>query len=650
MPEMTTPTLDDVYCGDALEILRTWPDAFVDCCVTSPPYYGLRDYGCDQQIGLEPTPDAYVARMVAVFAEVRRVLKPTGTLWLNIGDSYAGGNNQRNGEGETRNLSTAKFHGGSAHLEQRRTTGNTPDCKPKDMLMIPAQVALALRADGWYLRSDIIWCLSGGTWLYVKSQKGAMPMMVKDLARLNPATVQLWNGDRWTQLLGMSKSARRGDEIELTLRSGERISCTPTHRFPTARGLVDAGDLQIGDALVSACLPDNDHPLGCAIDEDAAWLAGLYLAEGSHAGDTIQISGHSKETARWERLQQIAHKYGGSATITVKGNQQAIRLYGKVLSAIISELVSGRDAHDKCFAPVVWQYSNRFIAAMVDGYLAGDGHWEQKNNRWRLGFCRNYNLERDLRTACARLGWHLVLKMSTVQYKGEPRATFRGELRKVRLGYRTQRNPNEITSITKARCRYVYDIGVADDPHLFALASGILTHNSKPNPMPESVTDRPTKSHEHIFLLSKSAKYYYDAAAIAEPAVVGCFDTDFIPKSAKDAHDTTEMKSSATGASSNGRTGKRIDTRNARDVWTIATHPYSGAHFATFPPELPRRCILAGCPPGGICLDPFFGSGTVGFVAARELRHWLGIELNPDYIALAQKRTAQKVLFAPSDT
>src|SRR6185503_15748356 len=99
----------------------------------------------------------------------------------------------------------------------------------KDMIGVPWMLAFAMRDDGWYLRQEIIWCLSGGTYVYVRSQKGDMPMTIKDLHRLDPKTVKLWNGKKWTQLLGTSRSARKGTEIELVLRSGERISCTPTH-------------------------------------------------------------------------------------------------------------------------------------------------------------------------------------------------------------------------------------------------------------------------------------------------------------------------------------------------------------------------------------------------------------------------------------
>jgi DNA modification methylase len=127
------------------------------------------------------------------------------------------------------------------------------------------------------------------------------------------------------------------------------------------------------------------------------------------------------------------------------------------------------------------------------------------------------------------------------------------------------------------------------------LRSDIIWH--KPNTMPESVTDRPTKAHEYLFMLTKSVRYYYDAEAIKEQAA-----------------------------------------RNRRSVWTIATQPFPGAHFAVFPPALVEPCIKAGTKEGGLVLDPFAGSGTVGMVALRLARQFLGVELNPRYAKMAKQR------------
>ena len=133
--------------GDCRSVLQSLPPAHFHTCVTSPPYFGLRDYGAEDQIGLEQTPDAFVAELVAVFREVRRVLRDDGTLWLNLGDSYAGaGYSNHSGTGGAQRANGGK---------QRHLLGT--GCKSKDLIGIPWRVAFALQADGWYLRQDIIW-------------------------------------------------------------------------------------------------------------------------------------------------------------------------------------------------------------------------------------------------------------------------------------------------------------------------------------------------------------------------------------------------------------------------------------------------------------------------------------------------------------
>jgi DNA modification methylase len=153
---------------------------------------------------------------------------------------------------------------------------------------------------------------------------------------------------------------------------------------------------------------------------------------------------------------------------------------------------------------------------------------------------------------------------------------------------------------------------------------------SKPNPMPESVTDRPTSAHEHVFLLTKQARYFYDAAAIAEAS-------DYPPGS---RDDVKRGRFDGKGADPRGQEAFRAirETRNARNVWTIATQPYSGAHFATMPPDLAERCIKAGSKPGDAILDPFGGAGTTGLVAHRLARSATLCELNPEYARLARER------------
>lgn len=370
-----TPFIADpdftLYVGDAHEVLRQLPAGSVDCCVTSPPYWGLRDYGAAGQLGLEATPQEYVDAIAAVFAEVRRVLADEGTLWLNLGDSYShSGDGPRDPD---RWPKQSRNNNGARNTHAKKGSG----VKAKDLIAIPWRVAFALQADGWYLRSDIVW--------------------------------------------------------------------------------------------------------------------------------------------------------------------------------------------------------------------------------------------------------------------------------------------------------------------------------SKPNPMPESVTDRPTKSHEYVFLLSKAARYFYDADAIAEPA--NFYGPNGMPQKGPHAGQMRERagknptwaerkEAGATrgnlafdgnvgAGTQRGVHGEGVShdlgdglTRNARSVWTIQTQPYADAYFAVFPEELPRRCILAGCPEivcpthgpitggpqtctecersprRGVVLDPFMGSGTTALVARKHGRRSIGIELNPFYAELAAKRLDQQSLLA----
>lgn len=159
---------------------------------------------------------------------------------------------------------------------------------------------------------------------------------------------------------------------------------------------------------------------------------------------------------------------------------------------------------------------------------------------------------------------------------------------------------------------------------------------SKPNPMPESVTDRCTKSHEYIFLLTKSKSYYYDAEAIKEPSI----KVGVIPGGHKYADDASEKYIGGCHTAATLYNKSISEFRNKRSVWTVTTKPFSGAHFATFPEDLIEPMIKAGCPKEGIVLDPFIGAGTTALVSRKLLRHFIGFELNPEYCRIAEKRLA----------
>ena len=307
--------------GDCLEILKTLPEDSVHCCVTSPPYYALRDYGMEAQIGRETTPKEYISRLTEVFTEVRRVLRPDGTLWLNISDTYAGKGNQ----GDFIDPKNPTGRNGQAVALNNKVEG----CKPKDMIGIPWMLAFALRDTGWYLRNDIIWM--------------------------------------------------------------------------------------------------------------------------------------------------------------------------------------------------------------------------------------------------------------------------------------------------------------------------------KDNPMPESVKDRCARCYEHIFLFSKSKKYFFDYKAISEP--IAPATAERLKRGMKGGNKYGKPVPGQPQPQSINRPREHGEIkdcdinplRNKRDVWKINTVPFKGGHYAAYPPKLVETCLLAGCPEGGIVLDPFMGSGTTGMVASQMGRHFVGVELNPEYTELAYKRIGGEI-------
>ena len=251
-----------VICGDVFDVLPALDAGSVHCCVTSPPYWGLRDYGVDGQLGLEPTPDEYVARMVAVFREVWRVLRDDGTLWLNLGDSYSG-----SGKGPAGNLS--KIHN---EREIKQTSGIVPDgLKPKDLIGIPWRVAFALQADGWYLRSDIIW-----------SKPNPMPESVTD----RPTKAHEY-------LFLMTKQARYWyDADAVAERQGELTRRAASFRnggvYTAGRSFdndADAskdthGDGETGTGRNRRTVTDDDDRIWMYLrDESAAGCLGLSLSE-----------------------------------------------------------------------------------------------------------------------------------------------------------------------------------------------------------------------------------------------------------------------------------------------------------------------------------------------------------------------------------
>ena len=201
----------------------------------------------------------------------------------------------------------------------------------------------------------------------------------------------------------------------------------------------------------------------------------------------------------------------------------------------------------------------------------------------------------------------------------------------VKETYRPSVNPTKVRTGLKPKdlIGIPWRVAFALQADGWYLRQEIIWH--KPNPMPESIKDRCVKSHEQIFLLSKSQHYFFDHLAIQEDAV-GKPSGNTVRKSRPTQQ--ALQRGDQCGSIPWEGNGKR----NKRSVWTVTTKPFKGAHFATFPPDLIEPCVLAGAPVGGVVLDPFFGAGTTGLVSQNHGRHWIGCELNPEYADIARNR------------
>ena len=466
--------------GDNFASLRSLPGGSVQTCITSPPYYGLRDYGHEGQIGLEESPAEYVTRLVEVFREVRRVLRGDGTLWLNLGDTYASGGMSNPSPGST--LGGGKERGAADYTISRTAPAG---CKPKDLLGIPWMVAEALKAPYYTGRikdeRDRIW-----------------------LAAMIDAEGCIFIHKRKTGQSNGQGYVRKNDSY------GSGLEVSNTNR-----------------RVVERCLE----------------IAG--------AGSICQQDGDRKQTLyRWN----------------LRSNECR-----SILREVYPHLVAKQ--HEARLA----------IGCPSSGPDAARAHESLK----ALHQGGSPDIDFDAPESMFERGWFL-----------------RSEI--------------------------------------------IWAKLPKPNPMPESVTDRPTKAHEQVFLLAKSPRYFYDADAVREE------NTPDMLLRASRGHVRGGGVRDASRNDATTLVGGPVDSagRNKRTVWTVATQPFSGAHFAVFPPKLIEPMVLAGSADGDTVLDPFAGSGTTGMVALRHGRSFIGCELNPEYVEIARRRIVDDapLLNAPAES
>ena len=585
--------INKIYNESCLDTMSKLPDSFVDLVVTSPPYEyakeGLRKY--DSNTGLGWTKSSFEECVRSLY----RVLKPGGVVVWNVAD---------------------KVKNGSKTLTS-------------------FEQALYFKEVGFNVNDTMIWCLSGGQYLYVKSQKGVSPMTIKDMVKLNPETLQLWDGEKWVNIVGWRENIEAKTKIRLQLRSGENIYCTQEHRWVLENGEeVLTKDLKVGDILKTCTLPETDEHNPIYLTDDILWLIGLYIAEGSHSEDTIQYSLNADEFSWIERIKYAITSVGGTITYTLDNNCLNVRCYSKVFNAILSQYVSGQTAKNKHLNSICWRLSNYKLRKIVEGYLDGDGGYDSQNDRWRLGFTENRYWERDLRVLAARLGAKLTLlrKGARIKSLNKIYPSIKGEWRWVPTNHHSSKKMSEILSITEEKMRddeKMWDIEVDSEEHLFSLASGVITHNCKTNPMPQVKQPRYSNCFEYMFVFSKGMPKTFNP--IMEPC-----------KCAGQLYDSTAKNM-------DGESGRHKLTYNVNkekvksNIWEIAVAQNKTEHPAVFPYQLAYDHIKSWSNEGDLVYDPFMGSGTTAVAAVDLKRNWIGSEISEKYCDIIKSRLGEVV-------
>jgi DNA modification methylase len=584
---------NSILCSDTKTFIKEMSNNSADLVCCSPPYAQKRNKEYSG-IAAEEYPDW----LFEISQELMRIIKDSGSFVLNIKEG-------------------------------------TLDGKKQTYVL---EYLLKMAKAGWWTET-FIWCLSGGTELYSKEDDNVRVANIKDICRsfLGGHKIELWNGNKWTKIIGAKKNPAPKPLI-ITLKSGERIVCTKEHLWPTTKGNVRAENLMVGDCLTSTVLPEPETENICLFENELiGWFIGIYLAEGSFSkgGKELQFSIHKKEKHIFSKIEKVAKMLDATCKgYNCKGDGFTVKVYGKVPIALINQYIAGNTSKRKFLSNYCWRKSNRFLNSILDGYLDGDGHYEKDNNRWRIGFTRNYQLEKSLRTICARLGYRIKIKMciNKYPYKGEIKyaKSFRGEIRK-KIDRIRRVDYNKIESVKIFGGKDYWDLEVEDEPNVFALSSGILTHNCKTNAYPSGSKKRLKDGFEYCYQFTKTNGYKFFPNNVLVPA-----NPKWVKNNLKRKNKGTHNVNNGSGMNMAVRTVSEF--ARPSNVITLATNTTNVSHPATFPIGLPDFFIKLMTEENDIVFDPFMGSGTTALACLQNNRSFFGIDNKQEYVDLANRR------------
>lgn len=332
-------------------------------------------------------------------------------------------------------------------------------------------------------------CLSGDTEVYAKIDGRHTSLPVRELKDITGETF-LWDGENWNRVVNVKITPKKGTELRLKLKSGEEISCTEDHIWPTQRGNLNARDLVVGDTLGYVKLPEPENASAPEhVPDEIGWLIGLFLGDGCYQRDknsVFHLFCHIDDKEDHSRLERIVRSYGGNITWRGRdgGKNWNARIFSPMLSAVINQYVCDGNCFKKHLSTACLSKSDSFLASVLEGYGDSDGHWlDDERSSYRIRFCNNRMLARDLRMIASRVGVPISLKLSKDKdLNGDEMLVYRGTIRfqSVKKCGRDQlADRGEIVEICPADYRYAqyYDISVENSPHTYALSSGLLTHN-----------------------------------------------------------------------------------------------------------------------------------------------------------------------------